>query len=223
MTIYKKVLLLIAIPLLAQAVFIGILLRAQAEGIRAQLWAVHTKEVIAKVEETYRRLLEGYARLRNVIASGNRSVTDRLDPALDQIPGKIAAIKVLVRDNLPQQARIDELAAGSQAFLELLAAQESMLKAGDSDRAFELLEEGARVSASSGPASTRSWPTKRSWTGSGRIDCGGRACNCSGSSSGEARPFWRRPQLSPICCSIEWSTGLLSCETTRAGSPREKA
>ena len=145
LTLYKKVPLLIAIPLVAQAAFIGILLKAQAEGVRAQLWAVHTKQVIAKVEETYRRLLEGYARARNLIVARNHTVSAGFEPALDQIPGTIAGLRTLVGDNRPQQARLDKLAAGSKAFLERLDSQEKMLRAGTGEQAFGLLEEGGRL------------------------------------------------------------------------------
>ena len=40
----------------------------------AQQWAVHTKEVIARVEEIYRRLLEGYAGIRILVVSDNPSL-----------------------------------------------------------------------------------------------------------------------------------------------------
>ena len=67
LTIFEKGILIVSIPLLAQAVFIGILISSQSEDAAAQRWAVHTKEVIAKIEETYRLLLEGYAGVRNLI------------------------------------------------------------------------------------------------------------------------------------------------------------
>ena len=58
-TIFKKGLTLIAVPLLVQAVFIAVLVKAQADHVRAQDLAVHTKDVIVKVEELYRGLVEG--------------------------------------------------------------------------------------------------------------------------------------------------------------------
>ena len=70
-TIFKKGLTLIAVPLLVQAVFIAVLVKAQADHDRAQDWAVHTKEVIAKVEELHRSLVEGYAGVRGLVFSGD--------------------------------------------------------------------------------------------------------------------------------------------------------
>ena len=55
-TIVNKGLLLIALPLVVQAVFIGILLRTHADLDNAQRWAVHTKEVIARS----RKFIGGY-------------------------------------------------------------------------------------------------------------------------------------------------------------------
>src|ERR1700733_970372 len=74
LTILNKGLLLIAIPLLLQTVFVVLLVQTQLEAVRAQQWAVHTKEVMARVEDIYRRLLEGYASIRILVVSD--------DPAL---------------------------------------------------------------------------------------------------------------------------------------------
>jgi len=143
-TIFKRGLLLAAIPLVAQAVFIGALIQIQAEAEAAQRWAVHSKEVIGKVEETYRKLLEGYAGIRNLIVSGNSGVADRLRSGLREVPRSLGDLRALVADNPAQQARIDQLAVQSDQFLELLASQERDLRSAERLRAYDQLDLGAR-------------------------------------------------------------------------------
>jgi signal transduction histidine kinase len=145
LSIFKKGLFVTAVPMFAQAVFIGILMTAQAEGVRAQNRAVHTKEVIAKVEETYRNLLEEYARIRTQVVSDNDSAADRFHPALNQIPGNIAELRALVADNPPQRSRIDELANGAKAFVDMIDSQEQLLRSGKREQAFQQLDLGARI------------------------------------------------------------------------------
>src|SRR5260370_3011231 len=99
LTIFKKGLLLIAIPFLAQAVFIGLLVKAQAESEFAQSWAVHTKDVIAKVDLIYRTLLEVDARIRNRVVSGDPPAWQGWRPGPDRIKGDVAELRALVASN----------------------------------------------------------------------------------------------------------------------------
>ena len=86
-TIFKKGLTLIAVPLLVQAVFIAVLVKAQADHDRAQDWAVHTKDVIAKVEELHRSLVESYSRVRSLVFSVAPASPGRYRAALREVPG----------------------------------------------------------------------------------------------------------------------------------------
>jgi len=144
LTIFKKGLLLVAVPLMAQAVFIGVLIQTQAEAAAAQRWAVHTKQVIGKVEETYRKLLEGYAGIRNRIVSNEPGIADRLRDGLPEVPGLLRDLRVFVADNRAQQARIDQLTVESDEFLALLASQERALGSGERSKAYDQLDLGAR-------------------------------------------------------------------------------
>ena len=100
-SIVKKGLLLIATPLVIQAVFIGMLIQTQAEGLTTpSVWAVHTKEVIA----TRRGNLSAAAgRLRRHPHPGRlRQSLDRARPfrqPLEQMPAQIDELRLLVSDN----------------------------------------------------------------------------------------------------------------------------
>ena len=85
-TILKKGLTLIAIPLLVQAVFIAVLMKARVDRDRAQDRAIHTKEVIAKVEETHRSLVESDSQVRSLVLSGKPASADLHRRATEQVP-----------------------------------------------------------------------------------------------------------------------------------------
>jgi signal transduction histidine kinase len=123
LTIFQKGLLLFSIPLLLQALFVGILVTTQSEVVEAQRWAVHTKEVVAKVEQTYRGLLEDFSGMRNRVPSGDRSAVEPGSDNLDQTSRQIEELRLLVSDNRSQQPRIRTLAQRSHQFLAWLMTQ----------------------------------------------------------------------------------------------------
>jgi signal transduction histidine kinase len=145
LTIFNQGLLLIAAPLVIQAVYIGMLIQTQAEAANAQRWAVHTKEVIAKVEEIYRELLEVYARIRISVVVDNPAVSQPIRHALEPMPKQIDELRALVRDNTSQQPRIDKIAKQSQTFIDWLVAQERLNQSGERGKALDELDRGARL------------------------------------------------------------------------------
>ena len=140
-TIFKKGLALIAVPLLVQAVFIAILVKNQADHVRAQDLVVHTKDVIAKVEELHRSLVEGFAGIRTLVFSGG----GRYEAVLKQVPAQVDELRVLVLDNARQRPRIAALDGRSDAFLGWIADEDRLVRAGARDRATAGLERGARL------------------------------------------------------------------------------
>jgi signal transduction histidine kinase len=144
-TIFKKGLTLIAVPLLVQAVFIAVLVKAQADHDRAQEWAVHTKDVIAKVEELHRSLVEGYAGVRGLIFAVAPVNPGRYEAALRGVPEQLKDLRELVVDNERQTPRIDELAARIDAFLGWVAEEDRSVRSGDRDRAMAGLGGGSQL------------------------------------------------------------------------------
>ena len=143
LTIFKKGLTLISVPLLVQAVFIAVLVKAQADHDRAQERAVHTKEVVAKVEGVHRGLVEGYAGIRGLVLTGDPTRTGQDRQALEQTPRQIEELRVLVSDNDRQRRRVEELARRSGAFLGWTAEVERLVRSGGRDRALAQLDAGA--------------------------------------------------------------------------------
>jgi signal transduction histidine kinase len=144
-SIINKGLLLVATPLTIQAIFIGMLIQAQAEGANAQEWAVHTKVVVARVEEIYRRLLEGYAGIRILAVSDNPSIGGPFRAAVQRMPELIEELRFLTSDNKRQEPRMARIPGQSQSFRDWLAKEERLLQSGERGKALDGLDEGARL------------------------------------------------------------------------------
>jgi signal transduction histidine kinase len=145
MTIFNKGLLLIVTPLVIQAVYIGMLVQSQGDAVRNQRWAVHTKQVIARVEEISRRLVEGYAGIRILVVSDDSTTSQHFRAAPEETSKRIDELRVLVSDNRSQRPRIDRLADQAQAFLAWSDAEERLTESGRRGDALDRLDEGLRL------------------------------------------------------------------------------
>src|SRR5262249_57363823 len=121
LSIFSQGLLLLAISLVVQAVCIGLLIKTQADGARAQEWALHSKEVVAKVAEADRTLLEGYSAIRDLLLQGNPSGGVILRNTRERVPRQIEDLWHLVADNRSQQEKIQVLSVVTKQFLDWLA------------------------------------------------------------------------------------------------------
>src|ERR1700722_11023435 len=70
-TILRKGLMVLALPLLYQAVFIGLLLKRQHDLNDAQFWAIHTKNVIETTDHLFLLLVTQHSNLRAYILTSN--------------------------------------------------------------------------------------------------------------------------------------------------------
>ncbi len=142
LTIFKKGLTLIAIPLLVQVVFIAVLMKARVDRDRAQYWAIHTKEVIAKVEETHRNLIEANLQVRDLVLSARPATTDMYRQTMGQVPRQLEELRALVLDNERQRSQIQQLGDRSREFLGWIRVEEDLIRAGRRDRALERIDRG---------------------------------------------------------------------------------
>jgi signal transduction histidine kinase len=142
-TIFKKGLTLIAIPFLVQAIFIVVLVRSQAESESAQNWAVHTKVVIAKVEQMRVAFVEGLFGIRGQIFGHDASARATVRRAVAHMPDHLAEFSLLVSDNSSQTPRLRSLDLTSSKLLEWLTSQEQLVNEGRIPEAQAKLDEGS--------------------------------------------------------------------------------
>jgi signal transduction histidine kinase len=135
MTIFRKGLLLIAVPLLFQLVFIGLLLRILDEGDRAERWTLHTKEVIARTEKTYGQLALVQGASRGYVLSTTRPFADDEQAAVRAVRAEFDAIEHLLADNQPQQLRIREARAAAEEMIRWSVEQADWANSGHREQA----------------------------------------------------------------------------------------
>jgi signal transduction histidine kinase len=109
LTVVKKGLILAAIPLLTQVIFLAALFKMRRDQIHAQEWAIHSKEVIAQTEAAFRVLMEARSSVRSLALTGDPSFLSAWEKSRQEAPVQLIALRDLVSDNPPQVARVDEI------------------------------------------------------------------------------------------------------------------
>ena len=93
LSMFKKGVVLIAIPLLLQWAFIGLVLHIREEGQEDHRWLSRTKEVVAEAGHTHRLLLEAHNDMRGFVITGDPAFAQAYEEAVRFLPQKIAALQ----------------------------------------------------------------------------------------------------------------------------------
>ena len=117
LSILKKGIILIAIPLTFQLVFLGVVLATQSRVADAQWWALHTKDVIAKVESLYRRIIEGRWALGRLAMTGDLGRYGGASEALREAARDGDDLIHEARDNPSQQAKARAIVEEAKALV----------------------------------------------------------------------------------------------------------
>ena len=109
LSVFKKGLLLVSIPLLSQLLLLGILAMIRTDQAEAQKWAIHTKDVIAQAEAVHRLAAESQSSVRGFILTNDaRFVTD-FQEVRAQIGRALAGLHQGVEDNRDQRDLIESI------------------------------------------------------------------------------------------------------------------
>jgi signal transduction histidine kinase len=135
LTIFKKGLFLIAIPLLFQLVVIGLMIWSQRAGAEAQRMSNHSKDVIAFTEGTFRYLTESHSEVRSLVISGDQRLIGTYRRAIDRVRERLDTLTQLVADNPPQQSKVLAITAEIERLRNWLDTTVSAVLAGDSQTA----------------------------------------------------------------------------------------
>ena len=146
LSILKKGIILIAVPLAFELAFFVLVLRTQRQVADAQGWAIHTKVVLAQVESLYRRLTEGQGALARLALTGDLGRYEKAEQSLRQVKGDAAELVELVGDNKEQQARARGIVAASAGLVAWQEEVAGLVRAARRDEAAE------RVKAPDAPA-----------------------------------------------------------------------
>jgi signal transduction histidine kinase len=143
-TIFQKGLLLIAAPLLFQGIFLGVLLKNERDSALAESWALHTRQVLGQAEQTLRVLVEESNLMRGLVITGNPMFATA---AKGTVEAEIAQLKTLVRDNPPQQKKVDEVGVAAVRLEGWFAEVDRLVLAGRTGEAMTRIRalEGERL------------------------------------------------------------------------------
>ncbi len=137
LSILKKGIILIAVPLAFELVFFALVLRTQAQVTEAQEWAIHTKIVLAQVEALYRRLAEGQGALVRLVMTGNLDRYAKAERSIREVTRDSVELVELVADNPPQQAKARALATEAAALVGWQEGVARLVRDGRRDEAAE--------------------------------------------------------------------------------------
>lgn len=117
-TILRKGLLVLALPLIYQALFIGLLLKRQHDLGEAQYWAMHTKDVIEMTERVFRLLIAVQSDLRGYLLTGKETFTQDIARDEAELDENLTKLRSLIRDNPKQQEHYQRVMQAAQARLD---------------------------------------------------------------------------------------------------------
>jgi len=110
-TILRKGLLVLALPLVYQALFIGLLMKRQYDLNEAQLAAVHTKDLMIQIDTVFRLLLTSQSNLRAYVLTEDEQFARQIVEGTHDIERELRTLEKLVQDNPRQQERFVQVAA----------------------------------------------------------------------------------------------------------------
>jgi signal transduction histidine kinase len=122
LSIVKKGLVLAAIPLLTQLVFLAMLFKMRQDQQQAQEWAIHSKEVIVQTEGAFRQIMEARTAVFSLASTGDPVFLSGWEKSRKEAPAQLRALRNLVSDNPPQQMRIDQVLQQTEGTLARLDA-----------------------------------------------------------------------------------------------------
>jgi signal transduction histidine kinase len=136
-TILRKGLLVLALPLLYQALFIGVLLRRQHDHNEAQRLAVHTKDVLLQTDQVYRLMILSQSNLRGYVLTENEIFAAELAQCHREIRAEVKKLRTLLKDNPEQQERLAKVSEHVDHRLKYENGIVALYKEGNRERAVE--------------------------------------------------------------------------------------
>src|SRR6266851_2792147 len=143
LTIFKKGLILVSVPLLFQLAFLGLVAEMQSSNAEAQEWYTRTKEVLSQAQTVLWCLVDGQNGIRGFILSGDPSFRRPYEAAARELPEALQQLQTFVGDNPGQLAKAGRVAAQASQLMSWYAEIDSLVRTGSSDQATARIKDGA--------------------------------------------------------------------------------
>jgi signal transduction histidine kinase len=148
MKLFTKGLLLVAVPGLFELILLGMLYKSQQDATEAEVWAVHTKNVIIQAAEVREPLLLQSSRMRRGIMLNDLTDLNKTD-LWDDIDREMGELTAMVGDNANQQKALHEIGESIAIYHEWSDQQIAMLKQGKHAKVVEGLRQASASSVTS--------------------------------------------------------------------------
>ena len=130
LTIVKKGLLLIALPVVSQLVLLAFLFKLQSDAAVAEYWALHTKTVLNTAQQSFGSFVLAHSDVRGAVLTGNPVFEQDAKQLMRQASDQLRTLRALVSDNPPQVVRVDGLIADGESFRAWLDDVNSLVRVG---------------------------------------------------------------------------------------------
>jgi signal transduction histidine kinase len=127
LTISRKGLILVSVPLLFQLVFLVLVGRMQEKNAQAQFLARHAQEVITQINAVRADVLAAQSELRGYALTGKPAFADSYRDHVRTVPAKLDRLQELVADNPAQQTRAANTRASVERLLAWYAEMEALV------------------------------------------------------------------------------------------------
>ncbi len=117
LTIFQKGLLLISFPLLFQLAFLALIAGTQEQYTEAQGWAMHSLEVLNQGHALLASLADAETGMRGWVITDDPAFAEPYRRAVQEVPGRLARLQILVEDNPGQESRAGQIAVKTHAIL----------------------------------------------------------------------------------------------------------
>jgi signal transduction histidine kinase/CheY-like chemotaxis protein/CHASE3 domain sensor protein/HPt (histidine-containing phosphotransfer) domain-containing protein len=135
LSILKKGLILISVPLLFQLIFIGAIALKDRDKNRANEAFVRTKTVLGQAQIVLTKLVDFETGTRGFIITGDPIFTEPHDRAAKEVPAALQRLEDLVSNNPEQQTRIRQIKAKAAEMMDRYAKEIQLVRQGARDEA----------------------------------------------------------------------------------------
>jgi signal transduction histidine kinase len=133
LTILQKGLILIAVPLLFQVLFLALLAKMRSDGVRAVDWTIHSKEVLSQAQLSRVQVLRAHGAIQGFILTHDPIFEAALQRAISQSLEDLDTLKGLVVDREDQTQAASKIRYAASNFLAFMEEGRAMVKVGRMD------------------------------------------------------------------------------------------
>jgi PAS domain S-box-containing protein len=138
-----KGLFIIAAPLILLLAFVGLVVHVKHQSESAQLWALHSAEVISASQTLLAHIAEAESAVRGYVITGDEAFDASYTTSLESVTQTTIRLRNLVGDNPPQEEHASTIEQLTAQRMDRLFQLVRLIKGGDKEQAEAELKKGS--------------------------------------------------------------------------------